>query len=124
MGSQLDGKMVSWLKRIGPDKEPHLLTYGRQTYSSDPRFQLIHERPNNWKLQIKSTKKSDAGHYECQVSSDPPLIKYAFLDVVVPTKNIVNDHHLEVEDQISNDQGSSFELDQIYGSPQAKNQSK
>ena len=42
----------------------------------------------------------------------------------MPTKNIVNDHHLEVEDQISNDQESSFELDQIYGSPQAKNPSK
>ena len=31
---------VSWLKRIGADKDPHLLTYGRQTYSSDARFQV------------------------------------------------------------------------------------
>ena len=28
---------VSWLKRIGEDKSPHLLTYGHQTYSSDAR---------------------------------------------------------------------------------------
>ena len=42
----------------------------------------------------------------------------------MPTRKIVNDHHSEVEDQTSNDQGSSFELDQIYGSPQAQNPSK
>ena len=34
-------KQVSWLKRIGENKDPHLLTYGRQTYSSDARFQVI-----------------------------------------------------------------------------------
>merc|ERR1719357_810928 len=92
--NKLGGKIVSWLKRIGEDKEPHLLTYGRQTYSNDPRFS-IQIQPNSWTLQIKSTKKSDAGHYECQVSSDPPLIQYTFLNVVVPTKKIIKDRHLE-----------------------------
>ena len=60
-------RQVSWLKRIGEDKDPHLLTYGRQTYSSDARFQIIYEKPNNWKLQIQFTKKADVGLYECQV---------------------------------------------------------
>ena len=100
---------VSWLKRIGADKDPHLLTYGRQTYSSDARFQIIYEKPNNWKLQIQFTKKTDVGLYECQVrqklwdilnrcfcnwilrdahshtfqvSTSPPLIQYSFLNVV------------------------------------------
>ena len=59
---------VSWLKRVGEEKEPHLLTFGRQTYSSDARFQIIYEKPNNWKLQIQFTKKSDVGLYECMVS--------------------------------------------------------
>ena len=55
------------MKRIGEEKDPHLLTYGRTTYSSDARFQIIFEKPNNWKLQIQFTKQSDVGLYECQV---------------------------------------------------------
>jgi hypothetical protein len=70
------------LKRIGADKDPHLLTYGRQTYSSDARFQIIHEKPNNWKLQIQFTKRNDEGLYECQVSTNPPLIQYTYINVV------------------------------------------
>ena len=58
---------VSWLKRIDEAADPHLLTYGRQTYSSDARFQIIYEKPNNWKLQIQFTKITDVGQYECQV---------------------------------------------------------
>ena len=58
---------VSWLKRIDEAADPHLLTYGRQTYSSDARFQIIYEKPNNWKLQIQFTKITDVGLYECQV---------------------------------------------------------
>jgi len=108
--NRLGGKTVSWLKRIGQDKDPHLLTYGRQTYSSDARFQIIHEKPNNWKLQIQFTKKSDVGLYECQVSTNPPLIQYTFLNVVVPTIKIVDERHLEVEDRIFYDRGSTIKL--------------
>jgi len=74
--NRLGGKTVSWLKRIGENKDPHLLTYGRQTYSSDARFQIIYEKPNNWKLQIQFTKRTDVGLYECMVSTNPPLIQY------------------------------------------------
>ena len=66
----------------GAGDVPHLLTYGKQTYSSDARYQIFHEKPNNWKLQIQFTKLSDEGLYECQVSSKPPLIKYTYLTVV------------------------------------------
>lgn len=108
--NRLGGKTVSWLKRIGQDKDPHLLTYGRQTYSSDARFQIIHEKPNNWKLQIQFTKKSDVGLYECQVSTNPPLIQYTYLNVVVPTIKIVDERHQEVEDRIFYDRGSTIKL--------------
>jgi len=108
--NRLGGKTVSWLKRIGQDKDPQLLTYGRQTYSSDARFQIIHEKPNNWKLQIQFTKKSDVGLYECQVSTNPPLIQYTYLNVVVPTIKIVDERHQEVEDRIFYDRGSTIKL--------------
>jgi len=108
--NRLGGKTVSWLKRIGQDKDPHLLTYGRQTYSSDARFQIIFEKPNNWKLQIQFTKKTDVGLYECQVSTNPPLIQYSFLNVVVPRIKIVDERHQEVEDRIFYDKGSTIKL--------------
>jgi len=108
--NRLGGKTVSWLKRIGEDKDPHLLTYGRQTYSSDARFQIIHEKPNNWKLQIQFTKRSDEGLYECQVSTNPPLIQYTYIRVVVPTIKIVDERHQKVENQIFYDRGSTIKL--------------
>jgi len=108
--NRLGGKTVSWLKRVGEEKEPHLLTFGRQTYSSDARFQIIYEKPNNWKLQIQFTKKSDVGLYECMVSTNPPLIQYTYLNVVVPRIKIVDERHQEVEDRIFYDKGSTIKL--------------
>lgn len=108
--NRLGGKTVSWLKRIGEDKNPHLLTYGRTTYSSDARFQIIYEKPNNWKLQIQFTKRTDVGLYECQVSTNPPLIQYTYVKVVVPTIKIVDERHQKVEDQIFYDRGSTIKL--------------
>jgi len=108
--NRLGGKTVSWLKRIGEEKDPHLLTYGRTTYSSDARFQIIFEKPNNWKLQIQFTKQSDVGLYECQVNTNPPLIQYSYLNVVVPRIKIVDERHLEVEERIFYDAGSTIKL--------------
>ena len=71
---------VSWLKRPGDD--PHLLTFGLSTYSNDARFQIFHEQPNDWKLQIQFPQLSDQGLYACMVSSNPPLIRKTRLVVV------------------------------------------
>lgn len=108
--NRLGGKTVSWLKRIDEAADPHLLTYGRQTYSSDARFQIIYEKPNNWKLQIQFTKITDVGLYECQVSTNPTLIQYTYLNVVVPRIKIVDERHQEVEERIFYDKGSTIKL--------------
>lgn len=71
---------VSWLKRHGDT--PHLLTFGLTTYSSDSRFQIFHEQPNDWKLQIQFPQLSDEGIYECLVSSNPPLVRRTRLSVI------------------------------------------
>lgn len=62
--------------------ELHLITFGRYTYSSDSRYTLEYKEPNDWQLNIQYANERDEGHYECQISSHPPLVFIAFLTVV------------------------------------------
>ena len=72
---------VSWLKRHGD--VPHLLTYGMTTYSNDARYQVYHEQPNDWKLQVQFPQLSDQGIYECMVPASPaPIYRRTRLTVV------------------------------------------
>ena len=73
-------RQVSWLKRHGDT--PHLLTFGLTTYSSDARFQIFHEQPNDWKLQIQFPNLDDSGVFECLVSTNPPLVRRTRLTVI------------------------------------------
>lgn len=71
---------VSWLKRHGEKLD--LLTWGPQVYSKDERYEIAHVSPTNWQLKIKYVNERDQGHYECQISSHPPLVKHVYLTVV------------------------------------------
>lgn len=64
------------------EQELHLLTVGMQTYSTDSRFSLHFQHPNDWRLQIKYARPRDEGIYECQVSIHPPRIYTVRLIVV------------------------------------------
>ncbi|XP_063241441.1 tyrosine-protein kinase-like otk [Bacillus rossius redtenbacheri] len=71
--------MVSWIRR----KDFHLLTVGLTTYTGDERYQAIHaQHSEDWTLQIKFVQHRDAGLYECQVSSHPPMSIFIELKVV------------------------------------------
>jgi len=70
---------VSWVRRRG--EELHLLTIGLDTYASDSRFSLAFEKPNDWRLLLRSATERDAGLYECQVTAHPPLIRTVHLAV-------------------------------------------
>lgn len=60
---------VSWIRK----HDYHLLTVGVTTYNTDDRFMVEHVRHlQNWGLMIKHVQPSDAGLYECQVSTHPP----------------------------------------------------
>ncbi|GAB6018937.1 hypothetical protein CHUAL_000585 [Chamberlinius hualienensis] len=82
----LGDKVVSWVRR----RDFHILTVGLYTYTSDQRFQVLHkDESEDWTLQIKYTQSRDAGVYECQVSSDPPVGQFFTLNVVVASANIL-----------------------------------
>ena len=54
-------------------KDVHLLTVGRYTYTSDQRFSAHHVPLTHfWQLRINNVTHSDAGRYECQISTTPP----------------------------------------------------
>lgn len=55
---------------------------GLHTYSGDERLSINFEQPNNWKLRIKPVKEDDEGHYQCQVSSHPPIVLHVTLTVI------------------------------------------
>ncbi|KAG5889764.1 hypothetical protein JTB14_003858 [Gonioctena quinquepunctata] len=60
---------VSWVRK----QDYHLLTVGLGTYNADDRFMVEHVRHlQNWGLLIKKVQPSDAGLYECQMSTHPP----------------------------------------------------
>ncbi|XP_022252827.1 zwei Ig domain protein zig-8-like, partial [Limulus polyphemus] len=76
---------VSWIRR----KDFHVLTVGSDTYITDDRFQaVLTQSAKDWMLQIKFVELSDAGLYECQVSSDPKISHFYNLNVLVAEATI------------------------------------
>ncbi|XP_066980083.1 zwei Ig domain protein zig-8-like [Macrobrachium rosenbergii] len=64
----LANKSVSWIRQ----RDLHILTVGRYTYTTDGRYQVIHSRLSaDWILKIKYAQERDSGVYECQVSTKP-----------------------------------------------------
>lgn len=55
------------------DDSVQLLTVGNGTYSGDNRFAITWRYPGNWTLQISSVELHDAGCYQCQVNTHPPI---------------------------------------------------
>jgi len=59
---------VSWVRH----SDSHPLTIGGYTYTPDSRFTSVHKPSSeNWVLEIRDTKPSDKGIYECQISTSP-----------------------------------------------------
>ncbi|XP_065573050.1 hemicentin-2-like [Artemia franciscana] len=103
----LQDKTVSWVRR--QDSDVHLLTFGRQTYSTDSRFSLNFQQPNDWRLQIRYASPRDEGIYECQISTHPPNVYTMRLRVVVPKVEMVDDHGQVIEEK-NYETGSTIEL--------------
>ena len=70
---------VSWMKH-SPDNV-QLLTVGNTTYANDNRLAIAWRYPGNWTLQISAIDLSDAGCYQCQVNTHPPIGLFVYLQV-------------------------------------------
>ncbi|XP_018021146.1 uncharacterized protein LOC108677438 [Hyalella azteca] len=96
--NQIGNRTVSWLR----DRDTHLLTVGRYTYTSDQRFRAQHNTGSeDWPLTIEYAQVRDSGVYECQVSSTPPIRHYIWLNVVEPQTQIVGDHDIYINRESS-----------------------
>jgi len=82
---QLGDRTVSWIRR----KDYHILTSGLYTYTTDQRFQSLHQERSDGTLQVKYVQKRDAGTYECQVTCEKGVTSwFVTLNVVVPKATI------------------------------------
>ncbi|XP_055710390.1 zwei Ig domain protein zig-8-like [Phlebotomus papatasi] len=82
----LGNRTVSWIRH----RDLHLLTVGRFTYTSDLRFQSVHNpQTEDWSLQVRYPQKRDSGIYECQVSTTPPIAHCMQLSIVEPITSIL-----------------------------------
>jgi Immunoglobulin I-set domain len=70
---------VSWVRK----RDGHLLTVDTDTFIGDGRFQVHHPANSDiWTLHLRAVRGSDAGKYECQVSSEPKLSLVYQLNIV------------------------------------------
>lgn len=91
----IGNKTVSWMRH----RDTHLLTAGRYTYTNDQRFRAIHKvRSEDYLLQILPTKKSDAGQYECQISTTPVMSHLVYLTVAEPYTVILGGQDIFLEE--------------------------
>ncbi|XP_050296896.1 uncharacterized protein LOC126736543 isoform X2 [Anthonomus grandis grandis] len=82
----LGNRTVSWIRH----RDLHLLTVNRFTYTSDQRFSARHNpQTEDWTLQVRYPQKRDAGVYECQVGTTPPIGISMYLSVVEPVTTLL-----------------------------------
>ncbi|XP_025267757.1 zwei Ig domain protein zig-8 isoform X6 [Camponotus floridanus] len=82
----LGNRTVSWVRH----RDIHLLTVGTYTYTSDQRFEAMHNKlhTDEWILKIRYPQRKDSGTYECQISTTPPIGHPVHLIIVEPVTEI------------------------------------
>jgi len=80
----LANQTVSWMRT----NDGYPLYIGKEKYISDQRFDLVSRRRGQNTLKLKFTNASDAGDFECQVSTNPKISQVFKLTVVVPSVSV------------------------------------
>lgn len=89
------------------------------TVIQDDRFVVRHGllKDHDWALQIKNVDKSDAGLYQCQTSSAPPLSQYYQLNVVGKSKLVEHHPHLSQSSELTECKSPTEPQVNILGGP-------
>lgn len=80
----LANQTVSWMRTC----DGYPLFIGKEKYINDQRFELVSRRRGQNTLKLKFTNASDAGDFECQVSTNPKISQVFELTVVVPSVSV------------------------------------
>ncbi|XP_050707730.1 neural cell adhesion molecule 1-like [Eriocheir sinensis] len=103
----LSDERVAWLKK----DDDQLLTVGQEVYAAEQRFSVVHTNHDEaWELWVKDVALSDAGQYECQLTTNP-TVSFFFTLVVTQAEAVVTGpgevhieegSHLSLECQVKN----------------------
>jgi len=80
----LANQTVSWMRNY----DGYPLFIGHEKYINDQRFELVSRRRGQNTLKLKFTNATDAGNFECQVSTNPKISQVFKLTVVVPSVSV------------------------------------
>jgi len=80
----LANQTVSWMR----NSDGYPLFIGNEKYINDQRFELVSRRRGESTLKLKFTNASDAGAFECQVSTSPKISQIYKLVIIVPSVTV------------------------------------
>ncbi|XP_066958509.1 uncharacterized protein [Macrobrachium rosenbergii] len=96
-------RQVSWVRR----RDWHILTSGTLAYTKEERFSVHHpEGSTDWTLVIKYIELSDAGTYECQVSTGNGILSRLVELTIVEPRAVIpgnGEYHIDVGSTITLD---------------------
>ncbi|XP_018021847.1 uncharacterized protein LOC108678027 [Hyalella azteca] len=91
----MSDETVTWLKR----EDDQLLTVGQLVYVSEERLRVSQcHRTKAWELFIKDVHKSDAGQYECQLTTHPPVSYFFTLRVTQAVAEVIGSKEVHIEE--------------------------
>jgi len=88
----LANQTVSWMR----NSDGYPLFIGHEKYINDQRFELVSIRRGQNTLKLKFSNASDAGKFECQVSTSPKISQVFKLRVVVPSVSVEGEQEKHV----------------------------
>jgi len=80
----LANQTVSWMRTL----DGYPLFIGNEKYINDQRFELVSRRRGQNTLKLKFTNASDAGNFDCQVSTNPKISQIFKLNIIVPSVSV------------------------------------